>query len=79
MLPKMVNDQWLLKTGIKAYMLKEKQGIVDEAAIEDEIAEIERPPTSDPHTQTHTQTHTHARVRLHAKPGYARSGPTLNI
>ena len=39
MFPKMINDEWLLKTGIKAYMLKEKRG-VDEPATEDEIAEI---------------------------------------
>jgi hypothetical protein len=36
-------------------------------------------PTPDPHTQTRTQTHTHTRVRLRARPGDARSGPTLNI
>jgi hypothetical protein len=41
MFPKMGNDEWLLKTGIKAFMLKEKRGI-DEPATEDEIAEIKK-------------------------------------
>ena len=37
--PKMAGDEWVLKMGIKAYMLKLKKGI-DEKASEDEIAEI---------------------------------------
>ena len=39
MFPKMAHEDWLLKMGIKAYMLKEKKGIT-EPATEEEIAEI---------------------------------------
>jgi hypothetical protein len=35
----MANEQWLLKMGIKAYMLKEKRGI-DTQPTEEEITEI---------------------------------------
>ena len=44
--PKMVGDEWLLKMGIKAYMLKEKRGI-DEKPTEEEIAEIKNKYTKD--------------------------------
>jgi len=37
--PKMANEEWLLKMGIKAYMLKQKKGI-DTQPTEEEIAEI---------------------------------------
>ena len=36
---KMADDEWLLKLGIKAYLLKQKRG-TDEKPTEEEIAEI---------------------------------------
>ena len=44
--PKLANDEWLLKTGIKAYMRKIKSG-VDEPASQEDIASIRNQYTKD--------------------------------
>ena len=38
--PKMINEEWVLKMGILAFMRKEKLGIVETTATDEEINEI---------------------------------------